>query len=165
MHHDPAAGMVIRDAALWSLRALLFCLRFAACAHAFPLQAHPNDAVGPFLLDIGANLGWFSFQAAAAGFSVLAVEPMPHNQGAFRRTLCENPELASRITLIPKVRATGHERQRMWAGRDAAAWQCRRGWCFLQCPPQVGPKRRAVLLQFITSCRVSATSRANAGCM
>lgn len=77
--------------------------------HALQLQAHSNDPIGPVLLDIGANLGWFSLQAAAAGFSVLAVEPMPHNQGAFRRTLSENPDLAARITLIPKVGATGHE--------------------------------------------------------
>ncbi len=49
-------------------------------------------------------MGWFTLQAAAMGYHVLAVEPMPRNQGALRRTLCENQKLAEKVTLIPKVR-------------------------------------------------------------
>ncbi|KAI7840994.1 hypothetical protein COHA_005223 [Chlorella ohadii] len=81
-------------------------------------QAHSNDPIGPVLLDIGANLGWFSLQAAAAGFSVLAVEPMPHNQGAFRRTLCENPDLAARITLIPKGLSDKPRKCRLYVNKN-----------------------------------------------
>lgn len=69
-------------------------------------QANAQESGGTVLLDVGANVGWFTLQAAAIGYRVLAVEPMPRNQGALRRTLCENPKLAEKVTLIPKVRST-----------------------------------------------------------
>lgn len=45
----------------------------------------PEEVV---LLDVGANVGWYTLQAAAAGYSVIAVEPMATNvslQGGGRR--------------------------------------------------------------------------------
>ncbi|KAI7846166.1 hypothetical protein COHA_000336 [Chlorella ohadii] len=65
-------------------------------------QAKQQGSSGVVLLDVGANVGWFTLQAAAMGYHVLAVEPMPRNQGALRRTLCENQKLAEKVTLIPK---------------------------------------------------------------
>jgi hypothetical protein len=55
------------------------------------------------LLDIGANLGSHTMAAAAHGFRVLAFEPMHVNLMALRHTLCANPGLAGRVTLVPKV--------------------------------------------------------------
>lgn len=55
-----------------------------------------------FLLDVGANIGWFSLNAAAAGYSVISFEPMASNLEALRRTLCGAPGLQSRVTLFAK---------------------------------------------------------------
>ncbi|KAI8814350.1 S-adenosyl-L-methionine-dependent methyltransferase [Cladochytrium replicatum] len=52
-------------------------------------------------LDIGANVGWFTFNMAAAGYPVLAFEPMSQNEVLLRTTMCGNPELMSRIAYYP----------------------------------------------------------------
>lgn len=50
-------------------------------------------------LDIGANMGFYSFVLAAAGWDVTAFEPIPANQALFAATLCKNPSFKSKITL------------------------------------------------------------------
>ena len=50
-------------------------------------------------VDIGANIGVHSVRAAAIGLSVIAVEPMWHNQKLLAATLCRNPGL--NITVLP----------------------------------------------------------------
>ena len=52
------------------------------------------------LVDIGANLGYYSLLFASHGWNVLAVEPMAYNRNALAASLCLNPTLASRITLV-----------------------------------------------------------------
>ncbi len=92
------------DAALQVLHALVRRPALSTNPSAHPgVQANAADSRGPLLLDIGANLGWYSLQAAAMGFSVISVEPMASNLGGFRRTLCETPQLAPQITIVPKV--------------------------------------------------------------
>ncbi len=54
-------------------------------------------------MDVGANIGAHTVAAAAFGFSVLAFEPMHVNIMSLRHTLCANPELWDRVTLIPTV--------------------------------------------------------------
>jgi FkbM family methyltransferase len=60
----------------------------------------PATTEGAFY-DVGANIGYYSFLFAAAGYTVVAFEPLPANLAAFRATLCLNPDLARRITLLP----------------------------------------------------------------
>jgi FkbM family methyltransferase len=55
------------------------------------------------LMDIGANVGAHTMGVAAHGFSVLAFEPMHINVMSLRHTLCANPRLQERVTLIPRV--------------------------------------------------------------
>jgi FkbM family methyltransferase len=55
-------------------------------------------------LDIGANIGWFSFQMAALGVQVIAFEPMEQNLDLIKASLClsenMNSGLSKQITLF-----------------------------------------------------------------
>uniref|UniRef100_A0A7S3WEF2 Methyltransferase FkbM domain-containing protein n=1 Tax=Emiliania huxleyi TaxID=2903 RepID=A0A7S3WEF2_EMIHU len=51
------------------------------------------------LLDVGSNLGWFSWLFAQGGRRVYAVEAFPTNQRAYRTTLCLNPAWNGSVTL------------------------------------------------------------------
>eukprot|EP00747_Dinoflagellata_sp_TGD_P104622 gnl/TRDRNA2_/TRDRNA2_169294_c0_seq1.p1 gnl/TRDRNA2_/TRDRNA2_169294_c0~~gnl/TRDRNA2_/TRDRNA2_169294_c0_seq1.p1 ORF type:complete len:291 (+),score=35.83 gnl/TRDRNA2_/TRDRNA2_169294_c0_seq1:71-874(+) len=61
------------------------------------------SAFGPpgFALDIGGNIGWYTFNLASAGWKVLTFEPMPKNLALMNATLCQNPHLASKIQILP----------------------------------------------------------------
>jgi FkbM family methyltransferase len=59
--------------------------------------------------DVGANIGYYSFLFAAAGYTVIAMEPELQNAELFRASLCLNPTLAPRMTLLPTaVTSTEH---------------------------------------------------------
>ena len=51
------------------------------------------------MIDVGANIGWFTAYMAAAGHDVLAIEPFGLNTPLLMHTLCrpEPPELAGRV--------------------------------------------------------------------
>merc|ERR1719401_408937 len=68
----------------------------------------PSAGDGARLLDVGAQIGYYSFFFAANGYNVIAVEPMTRNLEMIRATLCKNPDLASRIDLHP-VALSSHE--------------------------------------------------------
>lgn len=51
-------------------------------------------------LDIGGNLGYYSLLFAKYGWRVITVEPMPHNVAAINASLCLNPDIRHRITLV-----------------------------------------------------------------
>eukprot|EP00879_Flechtneria_rotunda_P004881 GHRR01005155.1.p1 GENE.GHRR01005155.1~~GHRR01005155.1.p1 ORF type:complete len:483 (+),score=198.37 GHRR01005155.1:74-1522(+) len=53
----------------------------------------------PLMVDVGANLGWFMLNAAAAGARVAAFEAMTSNIALLRRSLCTNTWLEERIAL------------------------------------------------------------------
>lgn len=53
------------------------------------------------LLDIGANLGYYSLLFASKGYKVIAVEPMTRNRLALETSLCMNPHLKSLVTIVP----------------------------------------------------------------
>eukprot|EP00892_Ulva_mutabilis_P003094 jgi/Ulvmu1/12786/UM097_0013.1 len=96
---EPGADIVssfIRDKGIWEfaeLNTILEALERVAAANA--------SAPPPTLLDIGANVGTFSFMAAAFGYPVRSFEAMPRNVQAIHQTLCWNPELRERITIFP----------------------------------------------------------------
>lgn len=50
-------------------------------------------------LDIGANVGFYSFLLAAQGWNVTAFEPLASNHELLDATMCANPVLAQRITM------------------------------------------------------------------
>jgi len=50
-------------------------------------------------LDIGANIGFYSFVLAANGWNVTSFEPMSANHELLDATMCANPALKQRITL------------------------------------------------------------------
>lgn len=62
--------------------------------------ANPGSPA-PALLDVGGNIGTYSFVAAAFGYPVRAFEAMPRNVQAMYQTLCWNPQLRERLTLFP----------------------------------------------------------------
>ena len=55
---------------------------------------------GTSFVDIGANVGWYSFMYAQHGYEVLAVEPMTANRALINATMCKNPDVASRISVV-----------------------------------------------------------------
>ncbi|KAI8809744.1 hypothetical protein BJ742DRAFT_852526 [Cladochytrium replicatum] len=55
----------------------------------------------PGFMDIGSNIGWFTFNMAAAGYPVLSFEPMSQNEILQRTTLCGNPTIMSRVAYFP----------------------------------------------------------------
>ena len=50
------------------------------------------------VLDIGANIGWYSLLLAAAGHSVISFEPLPANENLLRRSMCSNEDFQQRLT-------------------------------------------------------------------
>lgn len=52
-------------------------------------------------VDIGANMGYYSLLFAHAGFRVIALEPLEHNRRAIEASMCLNPRIAPRISLLP----------------------------------------------------------------
>lgn len=69
----------------------------------------PLPAGGTFL-DVGGNLGYYSFLFAQYGYTVHALEPMSHNRRAMETTLCLNPHWRDRVHVHP-VAAAAKEQQ------------------------------------------------------
>lgn len=54
------------------------------------------------LLDVGANIGWFTLAAAYSGRNVIAVEPFGENVATLAHSLCLAPaDVRARVTLLP----------------------------------------------------------------
>ena len=62
----------------------------------------------PFVIDVGLNLGSFTFTALQLGCHVIAFEPALNNIGRVARSLAANPELAARVHIVRN--AVGAER-------------------------------------------------------
>lgn len=50
-------------------------------------------------VDIGGNIGYFTFVLAQAGWNVTTFEPIPKNVALMQATLCQNPHLKSKIDI------------------------------------------------------------------
>jgi FkbM family methyltransferase len=57
-------------------------------------------------LDIGANQGFYTLLFAFYGYDVLAIEPMLLNRRSIKASLCANPQLRERVTLLPVALGT-----------------------------------------------------------
>jgi len=62
------------------------------------LKNIPNDNI--YIIDIGANVGWYTFFLAKCGYQVLAFEASVVNNYILRKNFCLNPNF--NITLINK---------------------------------------------------------------
>jgi len=66
-------------------------------------ELHPDDikniGKADSAIDIGANIGFYSFVLAAYGWNVTSFEPIPANHNLFEATMCANPLLKQKITL------------------------------------------------------------------
>ncbi|KAG1653188.1 hypothetical protein FOA52_008492 [Chlamydomonas sp. UWO 241] len=60
-------------------------------------QAVPGAAL---FVDVGANIGSISLAVAAHGHTVVAFEGMPRNADMLHSSLCANPDLMPRVTLV-----------------------------------------------------------------
>lgn len=84
---------VIMSSGFWEVHSPAMMARKAGTT-----VAEKGDGV---LLDIGANIGYYSLMFALRGYHVIAVEPMTRNRKALEATLCLNPKLKSLITVVP----------------------------------------------------------------
>ena len=50
-------------------------------------------------MDVGANIGWFTFAVASTGTHVIAFEPFSNNIKAIKSSMCSNLEIAPLIHL------------------------------------------------------------------
>ena len=63
---------------------------------AVPVRA---ETAGVAFVDVGANVGWFTWAAAVNGYGVRAYEPFRQNINLMRATACLNPDAARRVQL------------------------------------------------------------------
>jgi len=61
-----------------------------------PSETLPDASKGAFY-DVGANIGYYTFLFAAAGYQAVAFEPDPANAALIRASMCLNPDL--KVTL------------------------------------------------------------------
>jgi len=66
---------------------------------------------GAVLLDIGANIGYYTLLFANVGHRVVAVEPMTRNRQALEGSLCLNPHLRNLVTVVPAALVDTKEQQ------------------------------------------------------
>lgn len=61
-----------------------------------------NKTLGDLtVVDIGANIGWYTMVIASCGVNVVSFEPMEPNLNLLRRSLCvASPEIQDRVTLF-----------------------------------------------------------------
>ena len=106
--HDPVAQDVYISASvhrgarwdpfLWTLLAYLL----AAPPALAPFAAPPVAVV----VDVGANLGYFSLMAAALGHRVVAFEPMGRNAAKLQASIARNAGFSERIALYQNAVAS-----------------------------------------------------------
>ncbi|KAL7558516.1 hypothetical protein ACA910_008112 [Epithemia clementina (nom. ined.)] len=93
--HDIVSHFVL-DGGAWEKEATL---RVAQWLQEYQTKHDLPSLVNVTFVDIGANVGWYTFAMADLGATVIAVEPLPSNVELMRRSLCRNPQFASRITI------------------------------------------------------------------
>jgi FkbM family methyltransferase len=93
--HDPHADWVatrIRRTGFWEIQSPRDIASLAE-------SAQPLPATGT-LLDVGANIGYYTLLFSHAGWRVIAVEALSTNRRAIETSLCLNPDLRAHVTLV-----------------------------------------------------------------
>ncbi len=91
--NNDAVSHAIASAKMWDR------MKTELLANELPLL-HAQIGHTPVLLDIGANLGWFTLLAAASGHArVIAVEASESNAARLERSLCLNANFTNLVTL------------------------------------------------------------------
>ena len=92
---------VLRRGHMWEPELTQTLRRELTRAHTRSISTSTMPTAGAplHLLDIGANIGWFTLVAAAHGADVTAIEPSVLNAWLVRKSLAANPHLAPRVTL------------------------------------------------------------------
>ena len=67
----------------------------------------PTGCHSHSVIDVGANLGWWSFSAASLGMNSVAVEGAPTNLAFLALSKCLNPTLATKIRIMPTLVGEG----------------------------------------------------------
>eukprot|EP00747_Dinoflagellata_sp_TGD_P167463 gnl/TRDRNA2_/TRDRNA2_191922_c0_seq1.p1 gnl/TRDRNA2_/TRDRNA2_191922_c0~~gnl/TRDRNA2_/TRDRNA2_191922_c0_seq1.p1 ORF type:complete len:291 (-),score=28.67 gnl/TRDRNA2_/TRDRNA2_191922_c0_seq1:169-1041(-) len=98
--YDIVSQHLARDG-WWEIKDPVDMYSLAGVEHSF----HKNST----FLDIGANIGYYSLLFAHKGWNVIAIEPMVNNRRAFEASLCLNPHLRDRITIIPIALGSPHD--------------------------------------------------------
>ena len=62
-----------------------------------------TEAITTTFYDVGANVGYYSFMFAAAGYNVIAFEPEKSNNALFRASMCLNAKISHRVKLYDYV--------------------------------------------------------------
>jgi len=70
------------------------------------LAAEGKSPKDIYLLDIGANIGVFTLNAAASGFNVLSFEAFRPNQEALLMSICAN-QVFDRVTILKHALGDG----------------------------------------------------------
>jgi len=91
--------------------------QLAAMAGAGAVLPRATRETRPILLDVGANIGYYSFLFAHHGWTVFAIEPLAHNRAAIRQTLlCHARQLAQRIAYFAVALGSTYEASTNGAG-------------------------------------------------
>ena len=83
----------------------------------YALRSRPNSV----FIDIGANLGLYTLSAAAAGFDVVAFEPILMSYRKICESIQANPGFSERINVVPHAvsNTTGLVKFKWWTGNYA----------------------------------------------
>lgn len=65
------------------------------------IMEYADSFKAKILIDVGANVGWYSFAFATEGRTVLAIEPFGPNLDLFNTSFCLNPAQNATIGLMP----------------------------------------------------------------
>lgn len=109
VRHPDWASHKIRQAGFWEITSpdeltmLAYAGSMSDKKDSGSFRPRPSDVDGArgLFVDIGAHVGFYSFLFASLNYTVLTLEPMPTNRDAIAATMCMNPRLAERITLVP----------------------------------------------------------------
>jgi len=87
-------------------------------------------------LDVGGNLGFYSFLFAFYGYDVITIEPMTRNRAAINATMCLNPEMTKNMKVVAAAVGT-EETAKLTCQIGLVPWNLGNG--ILKCAPGLPP--------------------------